>query len=114
MGAKQSSEKTQQFMLAVARNDKKYVSGKLNAGFKINSRDIYSALYGNKRMPDALNLVQIQVEHIVICKSFRTLHRSLESKFQIRLLYTDDESVRARRLNKMGHINNLRDECRLE
>ena len=40
MGAKQSSEKTQQFMLAVARNDKKYVSGKLNAGFKINSRDM--------------------------------------------------------------------------
>ena len=27
-------------MLAVARNDKKYVTGKLNSGFKINSRDM--------------------------------------------------------------------------
>ena len=40
MGAKHSQEAIQQFMLAVARNDKKYVSGRINAGFKINARDM--------------------------------------------------------------------------
>ena len=40
MGAKHSQEAIQQFMLAVARNDKKYVSGRINAGFKINTRDM--------------------------------------------------------------------------